>query len=52
MPDNYNMDSHFIFSKLNISNGFWRLVVPHIQAWNLCYVLPAENGRPVSLGEA
>ena len=52
MLDNYNMDSPFLFYKLDISGGFWRLVASHLQAWNLCYVLPVVYGRPVSLGKA
>ena len=45
MADSYNLDFPFLFTKLNISDGFFRLVVSHIQAWNFCYVLPATEGR-------
>ena len=51
MADNYNLDSPFIFTKLDIADRFWRLVVSHIQSYNLCYVLPATDGRKFSLGE-
>ena len=52
MVDNYNTDFPFLFTKLNISDGFWRLVVSHFQAWNLCYVvLPNTDGSQVSLGK-
>ena len=51
MADNYNLDLPFLFTKLKIAYGFWRLVVSHLQAWNFCYVLPATDGRQVSLGE-
>ena len=51
MVDNYNIDFPFIFTKLDIADGFWRLVVSHIQAWNFCNGLPATDGRQVSLGE-
>ena len=50
MADNYNLDSPFIITKLDIANSFWYLVVSHIQAWNLCYFLSAFNVWPVSLG--
>ena len=48
MADNYDMDFLFLF-KLNIDDVFWRLVVSHIQAWNLYYVLPDVNGSPVAI---
>ena len=51
MADNYNLDFPFLFAKLGITGGFWRLVVSHIQAWNFCYVLPAIDIKQVSLGE-
>ena len=44
ITDNYNMYFPFLFTKLDISDGFWCLVVSHIQAWNLCYVLPVTGG--------
>ena len=51
MADNYNLNLPFLFTKLDIAEGFWRLVVSHLQAWNFCYVLPAIDGLKVSLGE-
>ena len=51
MEDNYNLDFPFIFTKLDITDGFWRLVVSHLQAWNFCYVLPATDVWHVSLGK-
>ena len=51
MANNYNLDSPFLFTKIDIADGFWRLVVSHLQAWNFCYVLPIANGLQVSLGE-
>ena len=50
MVDNYNMEFPFLFTKLDIADGFWHLVVSHIQACNFCYVLPDTDGRRVSLG--
>ena len=51
MADKYNLDLPFLFTKLNITEGFWRLVVSHLQAWNLFYFLPVTDGRQVSLGK-
>ena len=44
MSDNYNIGFPFIFSKLDIADGFWHLVVSHLQVWNFYYVLPASDG--------
>ena len=52
MTDNYYLYLPFIFTKIDIAEGFWCLVVSHIQAWNLYYVLPVDDGRPVLLGES
>lgn len=38
-----------LFTKLDIKDGFWRMVVPEEQRWNFCYVLPDKPGRPVRL---
>ena len=51
MAYNYNLEFPFLFTNIDISDRFWCLVVSHIQVWNLCYVLPATDGRQVSLGE-
>ena len=51
MADNCNLDFPFLFTKLDIADGFWSIVVSHLQAWNFCYVLPATDGWQVSLGE-
>ena len=51
MVDNYNLDFPFFFTKLNISDGCWRLVVSHLQVCNFYYVLPATDGQQVSLGK-
>ena len=52
MSDKFNLGFTFLFSKLNIVNGFLCLVVSHLQGWYFCYVLPVANGRPVSLSES
>jgi len=32
-----------LFSKLDIKDGFWRMVVPAEDEWNFAYVLPKKN---------
>ena len=39
LADNYDPDQLFLFSKLDIKDGFWRLAVSDENAWNFCYVL-------------
>ena len=37
---------HILFSKLDISNGFWRLIVRKADSFNFAYVLPQPDGYP------
>ncbi len=37
---------HILFSKLNISDGFWRLIVREADSYNFAYVLPQKVGEP------
>jgi hypothetical protein len=37
---------HILFSKLDISDGFWRLVVKEADAFNFAFVLPQPAGKP------
>jgi hypothetical protein len=41
MADNYNEDKPFMFVKLDIKDGFWRMAVSNEDAWNFAYVLPS-----------
>ncbi len=41
MANNFDMSAPFIFTKLDIKDGFWRLAVSDNDAWNFCYVLPS-----------
>ena len=43
MADNFDPDKPFHFVKLDIKDGFWRMAVNNEDAWNFCYVLPAES---------
>ena len=40
LADNYNPKEPFMFTKLDIKDGFWRMKVSDRDAWNFCYVLP------------
>ncbi len=37
---------HILFSKLDISDGFWRLIVQETISYNFAYVLPQEAREP------
>ena len=37
------------FSKYDVSDGFWRMVVAAGSEWNFAYVLPQEEGNPIKL---
>ena len=43
MADNYHPNKPFVFSKLDIKDGFWRMAVNNDDAWHFCYVLPPKN---------
>jgi hypothetical protein len=37
---------HILMSKLDISDGFWRLIVRNEDCFNFAYVLPQRDGEP------
>ena len=37
----------FLFSKLDIKNGFWRVKVDENDAYHFYYVLPPEDGTEI-----
>ena len=39
VADGQRKDKKILFSKLDIKNGFWRMVVNAADAWNFCYVI-------------
>jgi hypothetical protein len=41
MADNYDINHPFMFCKLDIKDGFWRMRVSDEDAWNFVYVLPS-----------
>ena len=41
MATNYDPHHPFAFAKIDIKDGFWRMMVSEQDAWNFCYVLPS-----------
>eukprot|EP00957_Ditylum_brightwellii_P017829 1342560-Ditylum_brightwellii.AAC.1 len=37
------------FSKIDLSNGYWRMFVPEDQRWNFCYIMPDPPGHPIRI---
>jgi len=37
---------HILFLKLDISDGFWRLIIREADSYNFAYVLPQDTGEP------
>jgi hypothetical protein len=37
------------FSKIDLSDGFWRMIVPEEDCWHFAYVLPDAPGEPIRL---
>ena len=42
-------DEVVMFSKIDLSDGFWRMIVSDEQKWNFAYVLPDIPGAPTRL---
>jgi hypothetical protein len=40
------MGLHILFSKRDISDGFWHLIIQEADRYNFAYVLPQEAGEP------
>jgi hypothetical protein len=40
---------HILFSKIDLANGYWRMVVEKDSRWNFAYVLPGRPGSPLRL---
>ncbi len=41
MAEGFDPANPFLFAKLDIKDGFWRMAVNDDDAWNFCYVLPS-----------
>ena len=42
-------EEHILFSKLDLADGFWRMIVEPDERWNFCYVMPTMPGTPIQL---
>jgi hypothetical protein len=42
-------DETINFAKIDLSDGFWRMIVPEEDCWNFAYVLPDAPGEPTRL---
>jgi hypothetical protein len=40
---------HILFSKLDLINGFWCLIVQGADCYNFAYVLPQAAGKPIQI---
>jgi hypothetical protein len=38
-----------LFSKIDLSDGFWRMIVDRDQRWNFCYVMPDPPGSRIRI---
>ena len=43
MWTNFDPSQPFMYSKVDIKDGFWRLMVSSENAWHSCYVLPPSQ---------
>jgi hypothetical protein len=42
-------EEHIHFSKMDLADGYWRMVVEHSSWWNFAYVMPSAPGTPICL---
>jgi hypothetical protein len=42
-------EEHIHFSKMDLADGYWRMVVEPEARWNFAYVMPSAKGEPVRL---
>jgi hypothetical protein len=38
-----------LFSKIDLSDGFWRMIVDRDKRWNFCYIMPDPPGSRVRI---
>jgi hypothetical protein len=38
-----------LLSKVDLSDGFWRIIVEEAARWNFCYVMPDPPGAPIRI---
>jgi hypothetical protein len=42
-------EEHIYFSKVDLADGYWRMIVEECSHWNFAYVLPGPPGAPIRL---
>jgi hypothetical protein len=42
-------EEHIQFSKIDLANGYWRMIVEESSRWNFAYVLPVAPDAPTQL---
>ena len=42
-------EEHIHFSKMDLADGYWRMVVEPDARWNFAYVMPSADGQPIRL---
>ena len=47
LADNAHLNLPFAFFKIDIKDGFWRLMVSDSNAWNFCYTIPPPKNTPL-----
>jgi hypothetical protein len=43
------IEEHIHFSKMDLADGYWRMVVEPEARWNFAYVMPSAAGEPIRL---
>jgi hypothetical protein len=38
-----------LLSKVDLSDGFWRIIIEEVARWNFCYVMPDPPGWPIRI---
>jgi hypothetical protein len=38
-----------VFSKIDLSDGFWQMIVEETSKWNFCYIMPNPDGCPIRI---
>ena len=49
MANATDLETDLMFSKLDITDGFWRMVCEEGEEWNFAYILPNHPGEPIEI---
>jgi hypothetical protein len=47
--DDAEADEIVMLSKIDLSDGFWRMIVKEEEVWSFCYVMPDPPGDPIRI---